>query len=49
MNNPTFWQNLKAWLKDEKTRFDIKDRLQALIFLIAVMWAVKLLLDLLLG
>lgn len=46
MNKYSFWQNLRAWLNEEKTRFDIVDRLRALLFLIAVMWVIKLLLDL---
>lgn len=41
-----FWKNLWAWLKDEKTRFDIIDRLRALLFLVAIMWTLKILLDL---
>ena len=45
MSNYTFWQNLKAWLKEEKTIFDIVDRLQALLLLVVVMWAIKMLLD----
>lgn len=47
MNEPTFWQNLCAWLKEEKTRFDVVDRLRALLLLAAVMYIVKLLLDVL--
>lgn len=47
MNEPTFWQNLRAWLKEEKTRFDFVDRLRAILLLAAVMVIVKLLLDLL--
>ncbi|MDU4961914.1 MAG: hypothetical protein E6X17_14770 [Sporomusaceae bacterium] len=43
-----FWRNFRAWLRDEKTRFDMIDRLRALLFLVAVMWLVKQLLDLLL-
>lgn len=46
MNKYSFWQNLWAWLKDEKTRFDMIDRLRALLFLIAIMWVIKILLDL---
>ncbi|WP_156478707.1 hypothetical protein [Anaerosporomusa subterranea] len=46
MSKYSFWQNLRAWLNEEKTRFDIVDRLRALLFLIAVMWVIKLLLDL---
>ena len=46
MSKYSFWQNLRAWLSEEKTRFDIVDRLRALLFLIAVMWVIKLLLDL---
>ena len=45
MSKYSFWQNLRAWLNEEKTRFDIVDRLRALLFLIAVMWVIKLLLD----
>lgn len=44
-NDDSFWQNLRAWLKDEKTRFDIIDRLRALLLLLTVMWLIKLLLD----
>ena len=43
-----FLRHLLAWLKEEKTRFDIIDRLRALVFLAAVMWGIKLLLDLIL-
>jgi hypothetical protein len=45
MSKYSFWQNLRAWLNEEKTRFDMIDRLRALLFLIAVMWVIKLLLD----
>ena len=46
MSKYSFWQNLLAWLKEEKTRFDIKDRTRALLLLLAIMWLLKLLLDL---